>query len=125
MPMPLWFGHVNKRIFNPRELTRGVRPVLTHVGRSSGVTYRTPLDAHRVEGGFVFICVYGPKSDWVQNVLAAGNASLSIGDDVFELAAPRLIAPHDAWKQLSAGTKAPPGWLNVTDYLRMDVLGGG
>lgn len=50
-------------------MRRGARPVLTHVGRTSGKTYRTPLDAHRVEGGYVFILVYGPRSDWVRNVL--------------------------------------------------------
>ncbi|GAB1511362.1 PNPOx family protein [Actinophytocola sp. KF-1] len=46
----------------------GKRPVLTHVGRRSGRTYRTPLDAHPVEGGYVFVLVYGPGSDWARNV---------------------------------------------------------
>jgi hypothetical protein len=61
MPMPRWWGRINKRVLNPREVERGVRPVLTHVGRSSGRTYRTPLDAHPVAGGCVFILVYGPR----------------------------------------------------------------
>lgn len=121
MPMPLWFGHVNKRIFNPRELKRGERPVLTHVGRSSGTTYRTPLDAHRVDGGFVFICVYGRRSDWVQNVLAAGSASLTIDGATVRLVTPRFISVDDARRRLPERTKPPPGWLNITDYLRMDV----
>ena len=29
MPMPLWFGHVNKRVFNKRELNKGVLAVGT------------------------------------------------------------------------------------------------
>ncbi len=45
MPMPLWFGQINKRVFNKMELKKGTRPVLTHVGRSSGTTYQTPLEA--------------------------------------------------------------------------------
>ncbi len=76
MPMPRWVARINKRVFNPMELRRGVRPVLTHVGRSSGKTYRTPLDAHLIEGGYIFIVMYGSDSDWVQNVLAAGAATL-------------------------------------------------
>ncbi len=77
MPMPRWWGHVNKRVFNPRAISSGKWPVLTHVGRTSGTTYRTPLDAYPVEGGYVFILVYGSGSDWVQNVLKAGSARLS------------------------------------------------
>ncbi len=81
MPMPRWWGRVNKRFFNPRELRRGGRPILTHIGRTSGETYRTPLDAHPLEGGYVFVLVYGSESDWVRNVLEAGHACLLIGGE--------------------------------------------
>lgn len=64
MPMPKWLTHVNKRVFNPGAIARGKRPVLTHIGRTSGTTYRTPLDAHPVDGGYLFILVYGSRSDW-------------------------------------------------------------
>lgn len=121
MPMPLWFAQVNKRFFNRIELKRGVRPRLTHVGRSSGRTYQTPLDAHRVDGGYIFILVYSSRSDWVQNVLAAGSAHLQIDGDEFELASPRVITKEAAWQQLPATTKAPPSFLRVTEYLQMDV----
>ncbi len=121
MPVPMWIARVNKRVFNPLELRRGVRPVLTHVGRSSGKTYRTPLDAHAVDGGYIFIVMYGSDSDWVQNVLAAGAATLEIDGDEFELVSPRLVSKQDAWQQLSATTKAPPEFLRVTEYLQMDV----
>jgi deazaflavin-dependent oxidoreductase (nitroreductase family) len=121
MPVPMWVAQVNKRVFNPLELRRGVRPVLTHVGRSSQKTYRTPLDAHPVDGGYIFIMMYGSDSDWVQNVLAAGAATLEVGGDEFELASPRLVSKEDAWQLLSATTKAPPSFLRVTEYLQMDV----
>ncbi len=121
MPVPMWVAKVNKRVFNPSELRRGVRPVLTHVGRSSGKTYRTPLDAHPVDGGYIFIVMYGSASDWVQNVLAAGAATLEIDGDEFELVSPRLVSKEDAWQLLSATTKAPPAFLRVTEYLQMDV----
>lgn len=121
MPMPMWVAEINKRVFNKMELKRGQRPVLTHIGRSSGTTYRTPLDAHRVEDGFVFILVYGSESDWVQNVLASGNASLEVEGETFELTSPRLISADEAWTQMPSTATRPPGFLNVTEYLRMDI----
>jgi deazaflavin-dependent oxidoreductase (nitroreductase family) len=123
MPVPMWVAQVNKRVFNPRELRKGVRPVLTHVGRSSGTTYRTPLDAHNVEGGYIFIVMYGSASDWVQNVLAAGSATLKVDSDELELVSPRLVSKEDAWQLLPSTTKAPANFLRVTEYLQMDVSG--
>ena len=121
MPLPRWLAEVNKRVFNRWELKRGVRPVLIHVGRTSGKTYETPLDAHRVDGGYIFICNYGSRSDWVRNILASGMASLRIGAERVDLVAPRLIAAEEALQQLPAGTKTPPRSMNVTEFLRMDV----
>ncbi len=53
-------------------------PCSIHVGRSSGKIYRTPLDAHALPDGYLFIPMYGPRTDWVKNVLVAGAARLSI-----------------------------------------------
>lgn len=121
MPMPMWVAEVNKRVFNKMELKRGQRPVLTHVGRSSGTTYRTPLDAHRVDDGFIFILVYGSESDWVQNALASGEAGLEVDGETFELTSPRLISEDEAWATMPSTATRPPGFLNITEYLQMDI----
>lgn len=121
MPMPLWWGHVNKRVFNPREIKKGERPTLTHVGRSSGKTHITPLDAHPVDGGYIFILVYGSRSDWVQNILAAGRATLTVAGKTIELDTPRVVSKEVAWPQLAADTKEPPGLLRVNEFLQMDL----
>lgn len=118
--MPRWWTHINKRVFNPRELRRGQRPVLTHVGRRSGETYRTPLAAHDVDDGYVFALVYGSESDWVRNVLAAGHARLTVDGRDIELTAPRVIAEEDARQVIVDDERRPPGFLNVHEYLRMD-----
>ena len=119
MPVPLWVGKLNKRVFNPREISKGIRPVLIHEGRQSGKTFKTPLDAHPVDGGFIFIAVYGPRSDWVRNILAKGSARLEIDGALIDLVNPRLIDGHTARAEIGAGTKAPV--LRIDDYLRMDV----
>ena len=121
MPMPLWWGHINKRLFNPRALKSGNWDVITHVGRSSGKTYRTPLDAAEVDGTFVFIVVYGSRADWVQNVLANGSAVLETGDEVIQLVEPRLIPGETARPMIDGLVTLPPRFLNVNEYLQMDI----
>lgn len=120
MPVPMWIARVNRRFLNPRELRRGVRPVLIHVGRSSGATYRTPLDAHPIDGGYIFIVMYGSESDWVKNVLGAGNATLTIDGEETALTNPRVIGKEEAFQLLTTNVKAPAGYLHVTEYLQMD-----
>lgn len=119
--MPRWFAQISKRVFNPVELRRGARPVLNHVGRSSGATYRTPLDAHPVGGGYMFILVYGSRSDWVRNILAAGHARLTIDSQKSALAAPRLISGQEAWRAIGEHVNRRPGFLRIDEYLRMDL----
>ena len=121
MPMPRWWGHINKRVFNPRAIAGGKWPVLTHVGRSSGQEYRTPLDAHPVAGGYLFVLVYGSESDWVRNVLAAGNATLLVDGRVVALTAPRLVGRDEAERALPADVSRPPKILRISEFLRMDL----
>jgi deazaflavin-dependent oxidoreductase (nitroreductase family) len=124
MPMPRWWGHVNKRVFNPRAVASGKWPVLVHVGRTSGATYRTPLDAHPVAGGYLFVLVYGSGTDWVRNVLAAGRARLRVDGREVELAAPRLVGESEAFEALADDVSRPPKLLRITEFLRMDLTSG-
>lgn len=122
MPMPLWWGKINKRLFNPRAVESGNWQVINHVGRSSGRRYRTPLGAHEMDGTFVFILVYGSRSDWVQNILAGGSATLESDGELIELASPRLISRDAAWQLLEGVAKPPPEFLNVNEFLQMDIV---
>lgn len=121
MPMPRWWARMNKWTFNPRELAKGKRPVIIHVGRTSGREYQTPLDAHPVDGGYLFVPMYGTNSDWVRNVLAAGSARLRIGGAELALTAPRLIDEHAAFALLPEGTTRPPTWMKLEHYLLTDL----
>jgi deazaflavin-dependent oxidoreductase (nitroreductase family) len=121
MPLPRWLAHINKRVFNPMEVRRGARPVLIHTGRSSGKTYRTPLDAHALPDGYLFIPLYGPRTDWVKNVLAAQAARLSIDGHEIELQSPRLVKKKDIWPMVPTTTKSYPGISSESQLLRMDI----
>lgn len=119
MPMPLWWGQVNKRFFNPRALESGRWKVINHVGRYSGRRYRTPLDGFEVDGTYLFILVYGSRSDWVQNILARGGAILETGDEALDLTSPRILPSETAWRIL--GEKPKTAFVKVDEYLQMDI----
>ena len=121
MPVPHWVAKINKRVFNPMELRRGKRPVITHIGRSSGNEYRTPLDAHRTDGGFVFLLMYTSASDWVQNVMAAGSAKLLVAGEEFDLVSPRLITKEEAAAVVPPDTNLQSGRTKGIEYLQMDI----
>ena len=125
MPMPIWWGHINKRVFNPRALAGGKWPVLIHVGRSSGAAHHTPLDAHPVDGGYLFVLVYGSGTDWVRNILVAGRARLRVDGREVDLTAPRLVGMEEAFGALPADVARPPKLLRITEFLRMDLLVSG
>ena len=121
MSLPRWLARINKRVFNPLEIRRGARPVLTHVGRSSGTTYRTPLDAHPIPDGYLFIPMYGPRTDWLQNVLAAGSAHVAIDGKEIALTSPRIERKRDVWPLILTDAKTPRGISDDSQLLRMDV----
>ena len=122
MRMPLWWGKVNKRVFNPIVLRRGKSPTLTHVGRKSGKEFITPLDAYEVDDGYVFMMVYGTRSDWVRNILASGNATLRKDGETFDLANPRVIDNAAAAGLLRDELKIP-GYVEIDEFLHMDLAG--
>ena len=123
MPYPRWLAKVNKSVFNPREVMKGERPVVVHVGRRSGNVYQTPIDAHPSEGGYLLVVRYGPGSDWVRNVVAAGGASLRVDGEEINLDSPRLVSQEEAVDELAP--RAAPGkdFFKAEHYLLLDCSG--
>jgi hypothetical protein len=99
MALPTWLARFNRRWINPRAVMRGNWPVLVDVGRNSGTTYRTPLEAYPLADGdgYVFTINYGSKSDWPRNVMAAGSATVEIDGESLELRNPRMDMSSSAW----------------------------
>ena len=65
--------------------------ILTHRGRTSGRTYRTPINVFRRGDTYIFLLTYGSDVQWVKNVLAAGSCSLETQGKVVRLVEPELI----------------------------------
>jgi deazaflavin-dependent oxidoreductase (nitroreductase family) len=80
MPLPRQVARFNRvvtnRLFAP--LAGRVPPwvLVEHTGRRSGRTYRTVVWAFPRRGDLIMALTYGPSSDWVRNVTAAGRCQV-------------------------------------------------
>ena len=71
--------------------------ILKHRGRRSGRLYRTPVEARRAPGGgFVIPLTWGERTDWFQNVRAAGGCTLHWRGTEYALAEPEIVEGPDA-----------------------------
>ncbi|WP_238335793.1 nitroreductase family deazaflavin-dependent oxidoreductase [Serinicoccus kebangsaanensis] len=114
-PLLAW----QRRSMNPRNLRTAGQPgapwaVVRHTGRVSGRAYATPVGATRVPDGFAVMLPYGPGTDWVRNILAAGRAELELDGRRYAVTA----GPDDV---VPAGTVSARA--GVGDLLAMRVLG--
>ena len=65
--------------------------LLTHVGRTSGRAYVTPINVFRRGDRYLFALTYGSGVQWVRNVLAAGGCTLRTRGRDVRLVGPELI----------------------------------
>ena len=86
-------------VLNPLLVGRGIAGAgrselgtLEHFGRRSGTRHLTPIHPVPTEDGFRIVVPLGPKSQWAQNVLAAGHCRLQLHDTVYDLDEPVLLA---------------------------------
>ena len=87
-------------VFNKRATNRVALPlvpylpgfgIIEHTGRRTGRSYRTPVLAFRRAEEFVIALTYGPETDRVRNVHAAGGGSLIRNGRRIGFSAPRLV----------------------------------
>jgi deazaflavin-dependent oxidoreductase (nitroreductase family) len=72
--------------------------IVTHVGRRSGRVYRTPVNLFRADDRYVIALTYGSDSQWVRNVLAAGDCEVETRRERIHLAEPEIV--HDPQRVL-------------------------
>jgi deazaflavin-dependent oxidoreductase (nitroreductase family) len=116
------FRHLATRFVNPvTRLFAGYVPffgVLTYRGRRSGRMYNTPVNVFRRGGDFIFFLTYGSDTNWVKNVLAAGECSILARGRNVTLTRPEVIV--DPTRRLVPAPIRFIGRLgNVTEFLRM------
>ena len=126
MPMPLWLGR-----FNTRYTNRIIGPILVwlpwfgwlfHVGRTTGRPYRTPLMLFRRGDRGVIALTYGERTQWLKNVLAAGECTFqSPRGEPVHLASPEFV--HDPSRRLVPLIMRLPLWvIRVSDFVVLRVV---
>lgn len=93
-------ARLNRRVINPvqRVWAPYLPPyaLIEHVGRRSGRRYTTPVIATK-GGDTLFVPVlYGERSDWLLNLLAAGGGRVRRLGRTYELARPSVGDAADA-----------------------------
>jgi deazaflavin-dependent oxidoreductase (nitroreductase family) len=112
----------NKRFTNKLFLrVAGYLPgfgIVNHIGRRSGRTYRAPVNAFRTDDGYIIALTYGPESDWVKNVLAAGSCELQTRGRRVNLYRPRIETDErKAWAPLPV--RLILSRVDVPQYMRL------
>ena len=127
MPIPKAVGRWNKAGLN--RVTRHIAPwmpglgVIVHHGRRSGRRYQTPVNVFSAGDGYVIALTYGPDTDWVKNVLAAGGCELRTHGHMIQLGSPRLF--HDESRSsIRPVERQVLRILNVSDFLSLTPTSG-
>jgi deazaflavin-dependent oxidoreductase (nitroreductase family) len=128
MVLPRSVARVNRRVTNhflgPLAARLPGFGVVTHTGRRSGRSYRTPVGVFAGPGGYVVALTYGKDTDWVRNVLAAGGCQLETRRRQVPLTAPRIV--HDESRHQAPRPVRPIlRLLGVTDFLVLSTDSAG
>jgi hypothetical protein len=87
---------LQRAIINPRQMRSAGTPgayasVIRHRGRVSGRPYETPVGAVAAGDGFVIGLVYGSRTNWCQNVLASGSATIIHEGQTHQVDQPEIV----------------------------------
>jgi deazaflavin-dependent oxidoreductase (nitroreductase family) len=120
MPLPRRLAKFNRVVTN-RVLGPFARyvpgfAVVSHVGRRSGRTYRTPVNLFRRGDDYVIALMYGADSQWVRNVLAAGGADLETRGRRLHLVGPDVVR-DPARSVVPKPMRVPIGLANVDEFM--------
>jgi deazaflavin-dependent oxidoreductase (nitroreductase family) len=94
MVFPPWLERLQVKYFNPmvKPISRYLPGMATikHRGRKSGKPYETIVTAYR-KGDVLAIVLGHGKTDWVKNVLAAGEADVQFIRRSVHITNPRVV----------------------------------
>lgn len=95
--------------------------VIEYRGRVTGRRYRTPVAAFVKGGAFTIALTYGPGSEWVKNLVAAGRCDAQSRGRRLRLTDPRVV--HDEQRR---PVPVPVRWalrlLGAADFLQASIV---
>ncbi|MER6225860.1 nitroreductase family deazaflavin-dependent oxidoreductase [Streptomyces sp. 900105755] len=89
-----------------------------HRGRKSGREFATPVKLFRRGADIVITLPYGPGSDWVKNVLAAGGCEITTRGRRIRVTAP-VVFTDDGTTKMPALTRRILSRVEATEFLAL------
>ncbi|WP_051574991.1 nitroreductase family deazaflavin-dependent oxidoreductase [Mycobacterium sp. URHB0044] len=116
----------NKYLLNPIMGTFAGRKnsyagAIRHVGRKSGKQYSTPVGVVRAQDEFVIPLAYGTRVDWLQNVIAAGRATVTAEGETRDVTEPEVIDAATALPMLPARQRQTYERIGIAQYLKVKL----
>jgi deazaflavin-dependent oxidoreductase (nitroreductase family) len=115
---------LQRAIINPRQMRSAGAPgayasVIRHRGRTSGRPYETPVGVVAADDGFLIALVYGSRTNWLQNVLASGSATIVHEGQTYGVDQPELISMQAVSAHFTTGDQQGFRLLRVDQALRV------
>ena len=89
-----------------------------HRGRKSGREFTTPVKLFRRGADIVITLPYGPGSDWVKNVLAAGGCEITTRGRRIQVTGP-VVFTDDGTTRMPALTRRILSRVEATEFLAL------
>jgi deazaflavin-dependent oxidoreductase (nitroreductase family) len=115
---------LQRAIINPKQMRSAGTPgayasVIRHRGRTSGRPYETPVGVVATDDGFLIALVYGSRTNWLQNVLASGSATIVHDGQAYAVDQPEVIPMQAVAARFTAGDQQGFRLLRVDQALRV------
>jgi deazaflavin-dependent oxidoreductase (nitroreductase family) len=113
---------ISRRWLNPWQLRRAGRPgayasIIRHRGRRTGRLYETPVGVVPMDDNFLVMLPYGSNTQWLRNVLAAGEATLVTEGRTVRADRPVMIPFSRVAERFSASDRRASQLFAVTECL--------
>ena len=125
MPIPRPVAYFNKVVTN--RLIGPVAPVLPgfatliHQGRVSGKEYRIPVNCWLDSESAIVALTYGPDTDWLRNLAAAGGGNIIARGQSYQVGPPELIG-YEGMKRVPLFVRALLTILGVGEFAVMPLV---
>lgn len=117
----------HKHVLNPVMLQFsgrfGSSAVIHHVGRRSGTAYATPVIAHQANHDVIIPLPYGTETDWLRNLLAAGQGVVDLEGRSLEVDEPSVVDIEDVIGLLPASMARTVRFNGSREAVQMRVVG--
>ncbi len=129
---PLVLGPIvalSRRVLNPRQLRRAGQPgafasIIRHRGRRTGRLYETPVGVIPDGDAFLIALVYGPRTQWLRNVLASGEAILVTEGRTYPMGRPEVVSSRSVIHRFSRSDQLAFRLMATDDCLRLHRAAG-